>query len=79
MGDQCFISENVSHYLANFELSRQTILGSPEGRNQDCCVLIVGCLSRATCTTEGVQVHGEVEELADPIDCGQATRLQSSD
>lgn len=50
-----------------------------KAENQECCVLIVGCLSRATCTTEGVQVHGEVEELADPIDCGQSTQLQSSD
>lgn len=61
----CFISENVSLYLANFELSRQTILGGPEGIKLGMLCTDSWLSFRATGTTGGVQAHGDVEELAE--------------
>lgn len=36
-----------------------------KAENKECCVLTVGCLSRAIYTTGGKQAHGDVEKLSE--------------
>lgn len=79
LANQCFISGNVSCYLANFLLCRQTTLGGPEGRKPGMFVSWLAAVFLESPVPSEVWKLSEIlKSLQNPVVCGKAARLQNA-